>query len=35
MAGLAEIAEDRLTIVEAENQPIFRTDVDYDLLAVT
>ncbi|MGA6115487.1 YaaC family protein [Agrobacterium radiobacter] len=33
MAGLAEIAEDRLTIVEAENQPIFRTDVDYDLLA--
>lgn len=33
MATLSEIMEDRLTFVEAENQPMFRTDVDYDQLA--
>jgi len=32
MATLQEIMEDKLVVVAAENQPMFRTDVDYDQL---
>ncbi|MBO9135154.1 hypothetical protein J5289_21710 [Rhizobium sp. B230/85] len=32
MATLQEIIEDKLSFVDAVNQPIFRTDIDYDQL---